>query len=72
MHVPSVLTKIIKTGYSALQLEYFFTAGVDEVRAWTVRVSAVQSLIVIEKNSSFNSLKPIDCSSGFLLNEFFF
>ncbi|XP_060938284.1 obg-like ATPase 1 [Limanda limanda] len=33
----SVLTKIIKTGYSALQLEYFFTAGVDEVRAWTVR-----------------------------------
>ncbi|XP_034431639.1 obg-like ATPase 1 [Hippoglossus hippoglossus] len=33
----SVLTKIIKTGYSALQLEYFFTAGPDEVRAWTVR-----------------------------------
>lgn len=34
----SVLTKIIKTGYAALQLEYFFTAGPDEVRAWTVRV----------------------------------
>ncbi|XP_071388038.1 obg-like ATPase 1 isoform X4 [Centroberyx affinis] len=33
----SVLTKIIKTGYSTLQLEYFFTAGPDEVRAWTVR-----------------------------------
>ncbi|KAE8290085.1 Obg-like ATPase 1 [Larimichthys crocea] len=33
----SVLTKIIKTGYAALQLEYFFTAGPDEVRAWTVR-----------------------------------
>ncbi|XP_064167562.1 obg-like ATPase 1 [Anguilla rostrata] len=33
----SVLTKIIKSGYGALQLEYFFTAGPDEVRAWTVR-----------------------------------
>uniref|UniRef100_A0A667ZJ91 Obg-like ATPase 1 n=1 Tax=Myripristis murdjan TaxID=586833 RepID=A0A667ZJ91_9TELE len=33
----SVLTKIIKAGYSALQLEYFFTAGPDEVRAWTIR-----------------------------------
>uniref|UniRef100_A0A8C5B4P1 Obg like ATPase 1 n=1 Tax=Gadus morhua TaxID=8049 RepID=A0A8C5B4P1_GADMO len=33
----SVLTKIIKTGYATLQLEYFFTAGPDEVRAWTVR-----------------------------------
>lgn len=38
----SVLTKIIKTGYAALQLEYFFTAGPDEVRAWTVRVSVVE------------------------------
>lgn len=34
----SVLTKIIKAGYAALQLEYFFTAGPDEVRAWTTRV----------------------------------
>uniref|UniRef100_A0A3Q3G131 Obg like ATPase 1 n=1 Tax=Labrus bergylta TaxID=56723 RepID=A0A3Q3G131_9LABR len=33
----SVLTKIIKAGYAALQLEYFFTAGPDEVRAWCVR-----------------------------------
>uniref|UniRef100_A0A8C6TPQ8 Obg-like ATPase 1 n=1 Tax=Neogobius melanostomus TaxID=47308 RepID=A0A8C6TPQ8_9GOBI len=33
----SVLTKIIKTGYSTLQLEYFFTAGPDEVRAWTIK-----------------------------------
>uniref|UniRef100_A0A4W5M130 Obg like ATPase 1 n=1 Tax=Hucho hucho TaxID=62062 RepID=A0A4W5M130_9TELE len=38
----SVLTKIIKTGYAALQLEYFFTAGPDEVRAWTVRVRDTQ------------------------------
>ncbi|KFW95297.1 Obg-like ATPase 1, partial [Phalacrocorax carbo] len=31
------LAKIIKAGYAALQLEYFFTAGPDEVRAWTIR-----------------------------------
>uniref|UniRef100_A0A4W3IP19 Obg-like ATPase 1 n=1 Tax=Callorhinchus milii TaxID=7868 RepID=A0A4W3IP19_CALMI len=33
----SSLSKIIKTGFSALQLEYFFTAGPDEVRAWTIK-----------------------------------
>lgn len=33
----SVLDKIIVTGYKALQLEYFFTAGADEVKAWTVQ-----------------------------------
>ena len=33
----SNLPKIITTGYSALQLMYFFTAGPDEVRAWTCR-----------------------------------
>uniref|UniRef100_A0A914CBT6 Obg-like ATPase 1 n=1 Tax=Acrobeloides nanus TaxID=290746 RepID=A0A914CBT6_9BILA len=35
--VPSALDKIIKTGYKALQLEYFFTAGKDEVKAWTIQ-----------------------------------
>ena len=34
----SVLPKIVVTGYKALQLVYFFTAGEDEVRAWTIRV----------------------------------
>ncbi|KAJ1655950.1 Obg-like ATPase [Dispira simplex] len=33
----SVLPKIIVAGYQALQLIYFFTAGADEVRAWTIR-----------------------------------
>ncbi|XP_053677864.1 obg-like ATPase 1 [Anopheles nili] len=33
----SVLDKIITTGYKALQLEYFFTAGPDEVKAWTIQ-----------------------------------
>ncbi|XP_064646934.1 obg-like ATPase 1 [Lineus longissimus] len=31
------LEKIIKTGYKALQLEYFFTCGKDEVKAWTIQ-----------------------------------
>ena len=34
----SALNKIITTGYKALQLMYFFTAGHDEVRAWTIQV----------------------------------
>lgn len=34
---PSALDKIILAGFKALQLEYFFTAGPDEVRAWTVQ-----------------------------------
>ncbi|KAH8275976.1 hypothetical protein KR044_011372 [Drosophila immigrans] len=33
----SQLDKIITTGYKALQLEYFFTAGPDEVKAWTIQ-----------------------------------
>lgn len=33
----SALPKIIKTGYHTLQLVHFFTAGADEVRAWSVK-----------------------------------
>lgn len=33
----SQLEKIISFGYKALQLEYFFTAGADEVKAWVVQ-----------------------------------
>lgn len=33
----SSMPKIIVTGYQALNLIYFFTAGPDEVRAWTLR-----------------------------------
>lgn len=32
-----MLPKIIKTGYKILDLIYFFTAGEDEVRAWTLK-----------------------------------
>jgi obg-like ATPase 1 len=35
--VSSALPKIIVSGYHALQLIYYFTAGEDEVRAWTLR-----------------------------------
>ena len=31
------LEKIIVQGYKALQLIYFFTAGPDEVKAWTIQ-----------------------------------
>jgi len=33
----SMMAKIITTGYSALELIQFFTAGEQEVRAWTVK-----------------------------------
>lgn len=33
----SALDKIIVHGYKALQLQYFFTAGPDEVKAWTIQ-----------------------------------
>jgi len=33
----SILDKIIVQGYKALQLQYFFTAGTDEVKAWTIQ-----------------------------------
>jgi len=33
----SSLEKIILQGYKALQLIYFFTAGPDEVKAWTIQ-----------------------------------
>jgi len=33
----SALEKIITNGFKALHLEYFFTAGKDEVKAWTIK-----------------------------------
>ncbi|XP_018014001.1 obg-like ATPase 1 isoform X2 [Hyalella azteca] len=33
----SALDKIITQGYKALQLEYYFTCGPDEVKAWTIQ-----------------------------------
>lgn len=35
--VVSMIPKIIKTGFQAIQLIYFFTAGEDEVKCWQIR-----------------------------------
>lgn len=34
--IKSVLPRIVKVGYNVLNLQYFFTAGEDEVRCWTI------------------------------------
>jgi hypothetical protein len=34
------LNRVIRSGYSLLGLHTYFTAGVKEVRAWTVRIGA--------------------------------
>jgi len=36
----SVLPRIVKVGYNVLNLQYFFTAGEDECRCWTVPAGA--------------------------------
>jgi obg-like ATPase 1 len=33
----SALNKIITTGFRAIHLIYFFTAGADEVKCWQIR-----------------------------------
>eukprot|EP00271_Cylindrocystis_brebissonii_P001664 TRINITY_DN11944_c0_g2_i1.p1 TRINITY_DN11944_c0_g2~~TRINITY_DN11944_c0_g2_i1.p1 ORF type:complete len:392 (+),score=99.67 TRINITY_DN11944_c0_g2_i1:156-1331(+) len=38
--IGSALPKIIKTGFAAIHLIYFFTAGPDEVRCWQIRKSS--------------------------------
>ncbi|XP_002124995.2 obg-like ATPase 1 [Ciona intestinalis] len=35
--VGSALSKIVITGFKCLGLQYFFTAGEDEVKAWTIK-----------------------------------
>ena len=36
----SILPRIVKVGYNALNLQYFFTSGEDEVRCWTIPAGA--------------------------------
>jgi obg-like ATPase 1 len=40
-NVGSSLPKVIVNGYKALHLQYFFTCGPDEVRAWTIHVRKI-------------------------------
>ena len=42
----SVLEKIIVQGYKALGLQYFFTAGPDEVKAWTIQVIIIFAIFL--------------------------
>ncbi|RTG88551.1 obg-like ATPase 1 [Schistosoma bovis] len=35
----TMLPKIIRIGYQTLQLQYFFTCGKDEVKAWTIQAA---------------------------------
>jgi obg-like ATPase 1 len=35
--VPSMIPQMIKTGFKSLDLDYFFTAGSDEVKCWTIK-----------------------------------
>ena len=35
-----MLPRIVKVGYNALDLQYFFTAGEPEVRCWTIPAGA--------------------------------
>lgn len=52
----SALDKIIVQGYKALQLQYFFTAGPDEVKAWTILVRILDYLLHTKiLTSTFNS-----------------
>lgn len=37
----SIMPRIIKAGYHALHLAHFFTAGADEVRAWTIKENSL-------------------------------
>lgn len=46
----SSLDKIIVTGYKALTLEYFFTAGADEVKAWTIQVAFTYYITVMAES----------------------
>jgi len=50
--VKSMMPKIITTGYAALDLIQYFTVGVQEVRAWTVKkgVTAPQAAGVIHSD----------------------
>ncbi len=33
----SAIDKVVTTGFRAIQLIYFFTAGADEVKCWQIR-----------------------------------
>jgi obg-like ATPase 1 len=48
------LDKIIVTGYKGLQLCYFFTAGKDEVKAWTIQVCYCSIQLILNQDNHCN------------------
>lgn len=78
----SALDKIIVQGYKALQLEYFFTAGPDEVKAWTIQVRNVKNILplcstivmgegVVEAASMLNYPCCLKIVSGICITKWF-
>tara|TARA_R110002049_G_scaffold61408_17_gene163614 strand:+ start:1461 stop:2552 length:1092 start_codon:yes stop_codon:yes gene_type:complete len=47
------LNRVIRTGYSLLGLQTYFTAGVKEVRAWTTKVGATAPRAAAEIHTDF-------------------
>jgi len=56
-----MINRIIRTGYKALDLIYFFTAGEDEVRCWTIREGT--------KSPQAAGVIHTDFEKGFICNE---
>ena len=54
------LNRVIRAGYKLLGLQTYFTAGVKEVRAWTVRVGATapQAAGVIHTDFERGFIRP--------------
>ena len=53
--VPSGMDKIIVTGYKSLQLSYFFTIGVTEVRSWTIQIGFTAPMAAGRIHSDFEN-----------------
>lgn len=49
----STFDKIIAQGYKSLNLMYFFTAGPNEVKAWTIQVSTNRLIDISNFNEEF-------------------
>ena len=47
------LNRVIRAGYKLLNLQTYFTAGVKEVRAWTVRIGATAPQAAGEIHTDF-------------------
>jgi ribosome-binding ATPase YchF (GTP1/OBG family) len=60
------LNRVIRAGYSLLNLQTYFTAGVKEVRAWTIKVGATapRSTLILRKVLSAQKSSPMTITSS--------